>query len=142
MEISVRLPTLEVAREAYWVAPTPQNSIIDASALAFIRFMPRPLRERRLRRQIASDTERAVLRNVANLDWALRQNVEDAFRRFESSLTRQLSGAVEETRRVMQIALEKRSARSSEVYLLVAEAEQSIATLSTVVEALETINFV
>ena len=87
MEISVRLPApehaFELAREAYWVAPAPQNSIIDASALAFIRFMPGALRERRLRRQIASDTERAVLRNVANLDWALRQNVEDAFRRFE-----------------------------------------------------------
>ena len=55
MEISVRLPppehAFELAREAYRVAPAPQNSIIDASALAFIRFMPRPLRERRLRRQ-------------------------------------------------------------------------------------------
>ena len=146
MEISVRLPppelAFEVAREAYWVAPAPQNSIIDASALAFSRFMPSASHEKRLRRQIASDTERAVLRNVANLDWALRQNVEDAFRRFEASLTRQLSGAVEETRRVMQIALEKRSARSSEVSSLVAEAEQSIAALSAVVHGLETADYI
>ncbi len=130
MEISVRLPppehAFELAREAYWVAPAPQNSIIDASALAFIRFMPSSLREKRLRRQIASDTERAVLRNVANLDWALRQNVEDAFRRFESSLAEQLSAAVQVTRPVMQIALERRSVRSSEVSSLVAQAEQSL----------------
>ena len=129
-------------REAYWVAPAPQNSIIDASALALIRFMPRALRERRLRRQIASDTERAVLRNVANLDWALRQNVEDAFRRFESSLAEQLSEAIEETRRVMQIALEKRSARSSEVASLVAQAEQSIAALFAALAGLENAKFI
>ncbi len=145
MEISVRLPapehSFELAREAYWVAPAPQNSIIDASALAFIRFMPGALRERRLRRQIASDTERAVLRNVANLDWALRQNVEDAFRRFESSLAEQISAAVQATRQVMQIALEKRSVRSSEVSSLVAQAEQSIVALSAVLEGLETAKF-
>jgi hypothetical protein len=145
MEISVRLPppehAFELGREAYWVAPAPQNSIIDASALAFIRFMPRALRERRLRRQIGSDTERAVLRNVANLDWALRQNVEDAFRRFESSLAEQLSEAIDETRRVMQIALEKRSARSSEVASLVAQAEQSIAALSAALAGLDNAKF-
>ena len=139
MEISVRLPapehSFELAREAYWVAPAPQNSIIDASALAFIRFMPGALRERRLRRQIASDTERAVLRNVANLDWALRQNVEDAFRRFESSLAEQISAAVQATRQVMQIALKRRSVRSSEASSLCCQAEQSIVALSAVLRA-------
>jgi len=49
---------------------------------------------------------------------------------------------MEETRRVMQIALKKRSARSSEVSALVAEAEQSIAVLSAVVQGLETARFV
>ena len=146
MEISVRLPppehAFELAKEAYWVAPAPQDSIIDASALAAIGLMPKAFREKRLRARIASDTERAVLRNVANLEWALRQNIEDAFRRFESSLTKQLSEAVQETQRVMQIALDKRSARSSEVSDIVAEAERSIATLSTVLEALQTIKLV
>jgi Dynamin family len=141
MEISVRLPppehAFELGREAFWVAPAPQNSIVDASALAFIHFMPRALREMQLRRQISSDTERAVLRNVANLDWALRQNVEDAFRRFESSLAEQLSEAIQETRRVMQIALEKRIARSSEVGSLVAQTEQSIAALTAALAGLQ-----
>ncbi len=146
MEISVRLPSpghvFELAREAYWVALAPTNSIIDASALAFIRVLPSTLRERRLRREIASDTERAVLRNVANLDWALRQNIEDAFRRFELSLAEQLSEAVQKTQLVMQIALEKRSARSSEVGSLVARMEQSIAALSAALAGLETARFV
>ena len=144
MEISVRLPppesAFELAKEAYWVAPAPQDSIIDASALAAIRFLPKPYREKRLRARIVSDTERAVLRNVANLEGALRQNIEDAFRRFQSSLTDQLSEAVEETRRVMQIALDKRSARSSEVGALVAQTEQAIAALAAALSGLESAN--
>ncbi len=145
MEMSVSLPppehAFERAHEAYWVAPAPANSIIDASALALVRFMPRALRESRLRRQIASDTDRAALRNVANLDWALRQNIEDAFRRFESSLAEQLSEAIEETRQVMQIALAKRSARSTEVATLVAQAEQSITALSAALDRLQSARF-
>ena len=59
---------------------------------------------------------------IANLDWAsLRQNIEDAFRRFETSLTEQLFRASEETRQAMEIALQKRSARSAEVGALIAE---------------------
>ena len=146
MEITVRLPppehAFEIGRDAYWVAPAPHNSIIDTSALVAIRFLPNAFREKRLRGKIASDTERAVLRNVANLEWALRQNIEDAFRRFESSLTKQLSSAVEETRQVMQIALEKRTARSSEVSALVAQAAHSIAALSAVLEGLDTTHFI
>ena len=79
---------------------------------------------------------------MSNLDWALRQNIEEAFRRFESSLTKQLSSAMEETRQVMQIALEKRSARSAEVSAFVAQAAHSIAALSAVVEDLESTIFI
>ena len=78
---------------------------------------------------------------MANLDWALRQNIEDAFRRFELSLAEQLSEAIEETGQVMRIALAKRSARSAEVATLVAQAEQSIAALSGALAGLESARF-
>ena len=42
----------------------------------------------------------------------------------------------------MQIALEKRSVRSSAVSSLVAQAEQSIVALSAVLEGLETAKFI
>ena len=144
MEISINLPppeqAFELGREPYWVAPTPTNSILDATALAFVQMMPRRMRESRLRRHIAADTEKAALRNVANLDWALRQNVEDAFRRFEDSFARQLSQALEETRQAMQISLQKRSARSAEVGALVAQSEQSITALTSVLNELKAAN--
>jgi predicted transcriptional regulator len=95
------------------------------------------MRERRLRRHIAADTEKAALRNVANLDWALRQNVEDAFRRFENSFALQLSQALNETRQALQIALQKRSARAAEVGDLVAQSEQSTTALARVLSDLK-----
>jgi hypothetical protein len=141
VEISVDLPpadqAFELGREPYWVAPAPANSILDASALAFVRMMPRQMRERRLRHLIAADTEKAALRNVANLDWALRQNVEDAFRRFEDSFARQLSQALAETQQAMQIALQRRSASSAEVGALVAQSEQSTAVLTSALNDLK-----
>ncbi len=144
MEISINLPppeqAFELGREPYWVAPTPTNSILDATALAFVKMMPRRMRESRLRRHIAADTEKAALRNIANLDWALRQNVEDAFRRFENSFARQLLQALEETRQAMQIALQKRSARSAEVGALVTQSEQSTSALSGILNELKAAN--
>lgn len=141
MEISVNLPppeqAFELGREPYWVAPVPANSILDASALVLVHMMPRGMRERRRRRHIAADTEKAALRNVANLDWALRQNVEDAFRRFENSFALQLSQALKETRQVMQIALQKRSARAAEVGDFVAQSEQSTTALARVLRDLK-----
>ena len=144
MEISVNLPppehAFELKREPFWVAPTTSNSILDVSALNIARMYPRKIRERRLRRHIAADTEKAVLRNIANLDWALRQNIEDAFRRFEASLTDQLFRASEETRQAMEIALQKRSARSAGVGVLIAESQRSTAILKSVLDELTVAN--
>ena len=123
------------------MASAPSNSILEISALALVRFMLRAMRQREMRRRIASDTEKAVLRNVGNLDWALRQNIEDAFRRFEASLTQQLSRALGETRRVMRIALEKRTARSAEIAPRLAEVGRSIETLASVLQSLSATSF-
>ena len=140
MEISVNLPppddAFELGHEAYWTAPAPMYSILDVSALAFVRLMPRKVRERRLRRLIAADTERAALRNVANLEWALRQNVEDACRRFEASLTQRLSEALNETRQAMETALQRRSQMSAEIGVLVAQSERTIRALKTILAEL------
>jgi small GTP-binding protein len=144
MEISVNLPppehAFELKREPYWVAPATSNSILDTSLLNLTRMYPRKIRERRLSRHIVADTERAVLRNIANLDWALRQNIEDAFRGFEASLTDQLFRASEETRQAMEIALQKRSARSAEVGAFIAESQRSAAVLKSVLDELRVAN--
>ena len=74
MQIPVNLPRPEEAfqpkREPYWVAPEPAVSLLDLSAGAAARLLPRTLRDRRARDHLAAEAEKAALRNVANLDWA------------------------------------------------------------------------
>ena len=97
MEISVRLPRPEEAfqpkREPYWVAPEPAVSLLDLTGSAIEGFLPRAVREKRARARIIAEAEKAALRNVANLDWAMRQNIEESIRRPSFALRSTGSGA-------------------------------------------------
>jgi hypothetical protein len=143
MEITITLPrsneAFEVKREPYWVAPETVGSLLGMSATAVTRFLPSGMRESRERHQLAADAKKAVLRNIANLDWAIRQNIEEGFRRFESSLSKQLSSALQATRQAMLIAFERRTARIEEIDAYVKESTRSIALLSDIFTELETI---
>jgi hypothetical protein len=121
------------------VAPETAGSLLGMSASAVTRFLPVGMRESRARRQLAGDAKKAVLRNIANLDWAIRQNIEEGFRRFESSLSQQLGSALQATRQAMRIASELRTARVEEIDACVKESTRSIALLSDIFMELETI---
>ncbi|MFZ3327397.1 MAG: dynamin family protein [Methylocella sp.] len=143
MEIAVVLPhsneAFEVKREPYWVAPETVASLFDLSASVITRFLPSGMRENRARRQLVADADKAVLRNIANLDWAMRQNIEEGFRRFESSLSEQLGSALQATRQAMHIAIERRTARIEEIDEYSKELTRSIASLSNIFTELQAI---
>jgi GTPase Era involved in 16S rRNA processing len=143
MEIAVVLPqsneAFEVKREPYWVAPETVASLFDLSASVITRFLPSGMRENRARRQLVADAVKAVLRNIANLDWAMRQNIEEGFRRFESSLSEQLDSALQATRQAMHIAIERRTARIEEIDEYSKELTRSIASLSNIFTELQAI---
>jgi hypothetical protein len=143
MEIAVFLPqsneAFEVKREPYWVAPEMEASLLDLSASVITRFLPSGMRESRVRRQLAADVDKAVLRNIANLDWAMRQNIEEGFRRFESSLSEQLGSTLQVTRQAMHIAIELRTARIEEIDDYIKESTRSIASLSDIFTELQAI---
>lgn len=143
MEIAVVLPqsneAFEVKREPYWVAPETVASLLSLSASAVIRFLPSGMRESRARRQLAADADKAILRNIANLDWAMRQNIEEGFRRFESSLSEQLGSALQATRQAMRVAIERRTARAAEIDAYAKESARSIASQSNIFTELQAI---
>jgi GTP-binding protein EngB required for normal cell division len=144
MAISVTLPqsaeAFEARREPYWTAPEPSVSLLDMSAGTLARFMPRTIRRKRARDQLGADTDKAVLRNLANLDWAVRQNLEDAFRRFESSLAEQLGRALAATRQAMRIAIERRTAKAEEMDEYVKDSARIVASLSNILSELQSIS--
>ncbi len=126
----------QAAREPYWVAPEPIPSLIDVSASVAALLLPRKQRQSRARKILTEQAERAALRNVANLEWSLRQNIEDSVRRFETLLTDQLGLALQATREALQIAQQKRATRSEAIEAEVAEAKRAIATLSAILSEL------
>ncbi|MGO8740470.1 dynamin family protein [Rhodoblastus sp.] len=121
---------LKLRREPYWSAPEPSLSIIDASASALSRLLPAALRQKRARERLIADTERAALRNVANLDWSLRQNIGDSLRDFERALGERLGGALDSTREALKMAIEKRAARGAAIESAAAEAKGVVEALS------------
>lgn len=127
---------LKLRREPYWSAPEPSLSIIDASASALSRFLPAPLRQKRARERLIADTERAALRNVANLDWSLRQDIEDSLRDFERALGERLGDALNSTREALKMAIEKRAARGAAVESEAAEAKGVVEILSGLLQEL------
>jgi len=140
MEIPANLPRAEEAfqprREPYWVAPEPAISLINLSTGAAARLLPRAVRERRAREKLIAEAERAALRNVANLNWCSRQNIEDSLRRFENEFSVQLGAALQATRQAMQLALQKRAVRSEAIEADVAQAKGSIAVLEQILSEL------
>jgi hypothetical protein len=59
------------------------------------------MRQVRLRRRLVEEIEAALVRNVENLRWATRQNLEDTFRRFGADLDERLSLSLVATRGAM-----------------------------------------
>ena len=137
----VKLPRSEEAfqprREPYWVAPEPTISLLDLTGSVAEGFLPRAIREKRARARIIAEAEKAALRNVANLDWTMRQNIEDLFRRFELSLSNQLDVALKATRQAMQLALQRRTARSEAIKVDIEQANRTVVEISDILAELE-----
>ena len=95
----------------------------------------RAIREKRAR--IIAEAEKAALRNVANLDWTMRQNIEDSFRRFELSLSNQLDVALKATRQAMQLVLQRRIARSEAIKVDIEQANRTVVELSDILAEVE-----
>jgi hypothetical protein len=69
----------------------------------------------------------------------MRQNIEDSFRRFESSLAEQLDQALKPTREAMQLALDRRAAQSEAIKGEIEQANRSVTELSNILMELEEI---
>jgi hypothetical protein len=73
-----------------------------------------------------------VLRNVENLRWATRKNVEDAFRRFGCALEETLSTSIEATRGIMVVARDHRLNQTDRIQTEVAAVEASKTILAKI----------
>jgi GTP-binding protein EngB required for normal cell division len=119
LEIPFRAPessdAFEAKREPFWVTAARTSGLNPIPPGAFDRFLPAPMRRRRIRKRLLDEIDAVVIRNVENLRWATRQNLEDAFRRFGTELDERLAMSLAATRGAMQKALEQRKQHTEQI---------------------------
>jgi hypothetical protein len=95
---------LEFRHEPYWILSGQMARLNPIAPAAFDGFLPTSVRKARVRKRLIQEIDALVKRNVENLRWATRKNVEDAFRRFGRTLEESLTSNIEATRGIMVLA--------------------------------------
>jgi len=126
----------EAKREPFWVTAARTAELNPIPQGAFDRFLPAPMRGTRMRKRLLDEIDAVVIRNVENLRWATRQNLEDSFRRFGAELDERLAMSLAATRGAMQKALEQRKQHAEQIH---SEIEAKQTALSRLAEISETL---
>jgi hypothetical protein len=75
--------------------------------------LPPSLRAKRFARRVEEDIQALAARNVENLRWAIRQNLDDVFRRFQSEMESHITQALQTIRGAIEAAQERQRSRVS-----------------------------
>jgi hypothetical protein len=118
--------------EPYWVGSGEVLTLAHASGAFLGRFMPGPLRRAYARKRLRDELEVVVTRNVENLRWASRQNVEDAFRTFQGKLDEELEDSLAMICAAMLAARQRRAGEADQVSVAIAAAEAAKARLAAI----------
>ncbi|PYJ67477.1 MAG: Dynamin family protein, partial [Verrucomicrobia bacterium] len=105
----------EARREPFWVTTARTTELNPIPSGAFDQFLPAPMRKRTIRKRLHEEIKAVVIRNVENLRWATRQNMEDTFRYFGAELDERLAMSVDATRGAMRKALEQRKQHAEQI---------------------------
>jgi GTP-binding protein EngB required for normal cell division len=122
---------LELRHDPFWITRARPEVLGAIPSSLLDRLLPAATRQVRLRRRLVEEIDAVVLRNVENLRWATRQNIEATFRRFRADLDERLALSLVATRGAMAAARDRRRQQSASVE---AEIERTRVTLSSLDE--------
>ncbi len=127
---------MELDRQPAWVTTGVTETLRQISLSMFERLLPTSIRQARIGRQLMSEVDAMVRRNVENLRWAIRQNIENAFRRFAGDLDERLAMSLSATHGAMVAARSRRGQRAQELEEDIAGKEVAAQTLGDTEQAL------
>lgn len=99
--------TLEFRRTPYWVT-APRETLVAIPHNAIERLLPHSVRVRRVERRLKEAIDHIVRRNVENLRWSIKQDLEEEFRRFALRFEEQLTAALSATREAAMTVFQQR----------------------------------
>lgn len=109
----VTLDRLEAVREPCLVGHRWVTSFTEEAASWMSRFLPRRLRAKWIERRLYEDIDYLVARNIGELRWTTSQNLEEAFRLFETRMDAQLESTIQTIRHSIRTAFELQTQRDS-----------------------------
>lgn len=109
----VGLDRTEAVREPRVIHHRWVTSFTEEAVSWVVKLMPFRWRARLFRKRVQEDIGYLVARNVEELRWATRQNLEEAFRIFQDQMESQLDATTHAIRLAVQAALEHQAQRES-----------------------------
>jgi GTPase Era involved in 16S rRNA processing len=111
----VALEGWEMLKEARIFRQRWITSFTEEAASLMTGLLPRALRAKRLERRLRQDIEYLVARNVEELRWATRQNLEDAIRGFQARMDAQIESTIAIIRSAVDAAMAHQGQRASQM---------------------------
>lgn len=140
LEISSNAPEgseeLEIRHDPFWVTHARPELLGGIVPSVLDQFLPEAIRQIRLRQRLLKEMYAVLLRNVENLRWATRQNLEDTFRRFGADLDERLALSLVATRGAMVAARDRRTQQSACVEAEIETMGVTLSRLNTIQTAL------
>jgi GTPase Era involved in 16S rRNA processing len=140
LEIPFQAPhsseAFEAKREPFWVTAARTVELNPIPPGAFDQFLPPGMRKTKMRKRLLEEIDAVMIRNVENLRWATRQNMEDTFRRFGAELDERLAMSLDATRGAMRKALEQRKVHAERVDCEIEAKQRGLSELANLRESL------
>jgi len=126
----------ELKKLPYWVSKARESLHVVPPGVAD-KLMPSSVRKQRTRTRLSREAGDVIRRNVENLRWSLRQNLEDGFRAFEARLDEQLKLSLDATREALRRGLRRQSATATESSAQREAAENALQRLAEIEATLQ-----
>jgi Dynamin family len=126
-----------LGEDPYWVTENVDTTLIPDMGWVFDYFVPLIVRRARRRARIVGKTDRLILRNVANLHWAIQRGLDETFRSESWRLEERMDDAIKAISRVVGEALELRQDRS---FVLHPEIERLVSDVGSLRDLLRDLN--
>lgn len=106
----------QITREPYWIGQARIESLGSLTIDGLSRLLPARLRRQRQQRKLCEAVHKAVTRNISDLHWTMRQNIDDSFRRLLASSTTTVDSSIDATRDVLKLAQERRRSQDASLH--------------------------
>ena len=104
---------LDVVREPSLIRHRWVTSFTEQAVSFMSRFLPKRVRAGWIKRHLQDDVKYLVVRNIGELRWTTGQNLDEAFRRFETRIETQLTSVLDSIRASIRTAWTRQEQRES-----------------------------